>query len=62
MPKYEYVCHSCKNAFSKSLTIVAYEEDKISCPKCDSKDYGWNKPQLRSMRLLQKRAHRKRTI
>jgi putative FmdB family regulatory protein len=38
MPQYEYVCHSCKNAFSKILTIAAYEEDKISCPKCDSKD------------------------
>ena len=38
MPQYEYVCHSCNNAFSKILTLAAHEEDKIWCPKCDSKD------------------------
>ena len=38
MPRYEYFCHACKRVFSKVLTITEYEEGKITCPHCGSKE------------------------
>ncbi len=38
MPLYEYVCKDCDQHFSKVLTLHEYEEDKITCPKCGSKN------------------------
>jgi putative FmdB family regulatory protein len=38
VPHYEYLCHSCKNAFSKVLTLAEYEKGKVACPKCGSEE------------------------
>jgi len=38
MPHYEFLCHGCKKAFSKILTIVRHEKEKIACPHCGSKN------------------------
>ena len=37
MPQYEYFCHNCKKAFSKVLTLAAYQAGKVECPNCRSK-------------------------
>jgi hypothetical protein len=29
-PHYEFFCHGCKKAFSKILTIVRHEKEKIA--------------------------------
>jgi len=29
MPQYEFVCNSCKNVFSKQLTLAEYEEGEV---------------------------------
>ena len=38
MPQYEYLCHCCRKAFSKILTVQEYEEGEVACPDCGSKD------------------------
>jgi len=38
MPQYSFVCRACKKEFSKILTIAEYEQGKIACPHCKSKD------------------------
>jgi putative FmdB family regulatory protein len=38
MPQYEYFCHSCQKAFSKTLTLEEYEEGEVTCPHCGSKE------------------------
>jgi len=38
MPQYEFVCNSCKNVFSKQLTLAEYEEGEVLCPECHSDD------------------------
>lgn len=38
MPQYDFLCQSCKRFFSKTLTLVDYEQSKITCPYCDSDD------------------------
>ena len=38
MPHYEFFCNGCKKSFSKILSLADYENDKIVCPKCGSKN------------------------
>ena len=38
MPHYEFFCHECKKLFSKILSIVEYERDRVVYPKCGSKN------------------------
>ncbi len=38
MPHYEFLCHACKQTFSKILALVDYEEGEVVCPHCGSKD------------------------
>ena len=38
MPHYEFFCRDCKKVFSKTLTIVRHEKEKVSCPHCGSKN------------------------
>jgi putative FmdB family regulatory protein len=38
MPHYEFFCRDCKKAFSKTLTIVRHEKEKIACAHCGSKN------------------------
>ena len=38
MPHYEFFCQGCKKAFSKILTIVRHDKEKIACPHCGSKN------------------------
>lgn len=38
MPQYEFLCKDCKERFSKFLTLSAYEEETIVCPKCNSRN------------------------
>jgi putative FmdB family regulatory protein len=38
MPQYEYFCNSCRKAFTRILTLLEYDERKITCPNCGSKD------------------------
>jgi putative FmdB family regulatory protein len=38
MPHYEYVCHACKQLFSKTLSPVEYEEGDVVCPHCGSEE------------------------
>jgi putative FmdB family regulatory protein len=37
MPHYEFFCHGCKQAFSKILSLVEYEEGNVMCPHCGGK-------------------------
>jgi putative FmdB family regulatory protein len=36
MPHYEFYCNACKKAFTKTLTLVDYEEGGVVCPHCGS--------------------------
>ena len=36
MPQYEFFCHTCKQAFSKSLDEAEYQEGSVACPQCAS--------------------------
>jgi len=38
MPHYEFFCHECKKLFSKIVSIVECERDRVVCPKCGSKN------------------------
>ena len=38
MPVYDYICHDCQNALELVLTLTEHDKDKISCPKCGSKN------------------------
>lgn len=38
MPHYEFFCNDCKKLFMQTLSIADYEKDKITCPKCGSKN------------------------
>ena len=38
MPVYDYICHDCQNSFELVLTLTEHDKDKISCPKCGSKN------------------------
>jgi putative FmdB family regulatory protein len=37
MLHYKFLCHDCKEYFSKILTLIDYEESEVICPKCGSK-------------------------
>jgi putative FmdB family regulatory protein len=46
MPHYEFFCHACKKTFTKILTLVDYEEGRVTCPHCGSHEdirasFGW---------------------
>ena len=51
MPQYEYFCHSCQKAFSKTLTLQEYEEGEITCPDCGSKEVERNTNRVLRCRL-----------
>lgn len=36
MPRYDFLCLSCKKQFSKVLTLSDYEEGNVICPHCHS--------------------------
>lgn len=38
MPRYDFLCQSCKKQFSKTLTLTEYEEGKVICPNCGSEE------------------------
>ena len=38
MPRYDFLCQSCKKQFSKTLTLAEYEEGVVICPNCGSED------------------------
>jgi putative FmdB family regulatory protein len=38
MPQYEFFCNACKKTFSRILTIVRHEKEKIACPHCGGKN------------------------
>jgi len=38
MPHYEFFCKACMKTFSKVLTFTEYEESKIMCPHCGSRE------------------------
>ena len=38
MPHYEFFCLDCQKLFDKILPFADYEEGKISCPHCSSKN------------------------
>lgn len=38
MPIYEYVCLDCKEEFSETKPIAAYEPGKAQCPKFKGKN------------------------
>jgi putative FmdB family regulatory protein len=38
MPQYEFICHGCKQAFSKSLTLSENEGSGTVCSRCGSDD------------------------
>jgi putative FmdB family regulatory protein len=38
MPQYEFLCKDCKKAFTKFLTIAAYDKETIVCPECGSRN------------------------
>jgi len=46
MPDYEFFCQDCKKLFSKTLSLLDYEKEKIACPKCGSKhvEQRWSAP------------------
>jgi putative FmdB family regulatory protein len=37
MPIYEYICKSCKNAFTLTLTMTEHDRKRVACPKCKNK-------------------------
>ena len=38
MPRYDFLCQSCKKLFPKTLTLPDYERSEIICPYCGSED------------------------
>jgi putative FmdB family regulatory protein len=38
MPRDEYLCHACKQLFSKTLSPAEYEEGDVVCPHCGSEE------------------------
>jgi len=38
MPHYEFFCKACQKTFSKVLTIVEHDKEKIACPHCGRKN------------------------
>jgi putative FmdB family regulatory protein len=38
MPHYEFFCKACQKTFSKVLTIVEHDKEKIACPHCGGKN------------------------
>jgi putative FmdB family regulatory protein len=36
MPKYEFMCESCKKRFEIMLTAAEREAGKVQCPMCGS--------------------------
>ncbi len=37
MPKYEFLCTSCKKSFERLLTVAERAIAKSRCPKCGSR-------------------------
>ncbi len=37
MPKYEFLCTSCKKSFERLLTVAEQAIAKSRCPKCGSR-------------------------
>lgn len=38
MPRYEFICESCKKEFEKVLHITELEKGGIKCPNCGSEN------------------------
>jgi len=38
MPRYEFLCLNCKKHFSKTLSLIDYENGEVFCPNCGSKE------------------------
>jgi hypothetical protein len=38
MPYCEFFCHSCKQAFTRTLDAIDYQEIIVMCPNCASED------------------------
>ena len=38
MPYCEFLCHNCKQTFTRSLDQIDYQEIVIVCPHCTSDD------------------------
>ena len=36
MPRYEFICDSCKKVFTLDMKVAEYEKKKFQCPKCNS--------------------------
>jgi len=36
MPRYEFLCLNCKKHFSKTLSLIDYENGEVFCPNCGS--------------------------
>ncbi len=36
MPRYDFLCKSCKKEFSKTLMTTQSEGDEVICPHCGS--------------------------
>ena len=36
MPRYEFLCESCKRSFDLTLTLAERAEAKVRCPSCGS--------------------------
>ena len=53
MPRYDFLCLSCKKQFSEALMLSEYEEDEVICPHCggDNVERSW----VRSTPSLQER-------
>lgn len=34
MPRYEFLCQTCKKPFEMTMTISEREKTKVTCPKC----------------------------
>lgn len=34
MPRYEFLCQTCKKPFELTMTIAQREKAKATCPKC----------------------------
>ena len=43
MPKYEFLCESCKKSFEVTLTAAERAAAKVQCPTCGS---GETRPQM----------------
>jgi putative FmdB family regulatory protein len=38
MPVYDYICRDCYKRFEEILTLTEHDGEKLTCPKCGSKN------------------------